>query len=101
MGPAEVGKVLEMESAACVCSRLAVALTAAGVAELDGWVGVELIGGRVGVGSADVLIAVGCGEGTLLALLSPANRGSLAFTCGLYMLICEVAVGLELLVVMP
>ena len=53
---------------------------------------------EVGVGSADLLIAMGCGEGTLLALLSPANRGSLAFTCGLYMLICEVAVGLELLV---
>lgn len=52
----------------------------------------------MGVGSADVLIAVGCGEGTLLALLSPANRGSLAFTCGLYMLVCEVGVGLELFV---
>ena len=98
MAPAEVGKVLEIESTACVCSRLAVALTAAGAAELDGWVGLELIGGRVGVGSADLPIAMGCGEGTLLALLSPANRGSLAFTCGLYMLICEVAVGLELLV---
>ena len=97
MPPAEVGNVLEMASTGCVCNRLVVALTTAGAAELDGWAGVELMGGRVGVGSADVLIAVGCGEGTLLALLSPANRGSLAFTCGLYMLICEVGVGLELL----
>lgn len=55
--------------------------------ELDGWVGVELIVGRVGVGSADVLIAIGCGEGVLFALLRAANLGLFA-----YMLSCEVAV---------
>lgn len=36
MPPAEVGNVLEMGSTVCVYNRLAVVLTAAGVAELDG-----------------------------------------------------------------
>lgn len=36
MPPTEVGNVLEMGSTGCVCNRLAVVLTAAGVAELDG-----------------------------------------------------------------
>ena len=58
--------------------------------ELDGWVGVELIVGRVGVGSADVLIAVGCGEGVLFALLSAANLALWGWFA--YMLSCEVVV---------
>ena len=54
--------------------------------------GVELIVGRTGVGSAEVLMDVGWGEGALPLVFKPTNLG--LFICGLLVYILMAVLGL-------